>query len=316
MRKIQLLRELKNQEWSAIFILFMHFKKIEESQTESISISVRDLIMRQKRYLNIIKSKMYKENSSQKLNIFVRACQIVFDVRSMIYQNDVYWINFVKLLLSNNVSESDWVWQRYRLRFDETAKLVFIWKQFCDFLKEQMNSTKLRVTIVDQKIKLLHQRNNQSMTQLIVYLKTLKKQWSKSISNSLRTSNLLLILHDYFRKKIVRKNVNVASRKIVKKTVRQMKAIEMKSHLKSQNKSKSKQSRRFHANNKRLRNENFDDMQLMTAIIADSEQKKARSAKNLSHIICYTCDKAEHYKSQCRSDDIDKSSRKNRNRST
>jgi hypothetical protein len=52
----------------------MLFKKIEKSQTESISISVRDLIMRQKKYLNIIKFEMYKKNSSQKLNIFVRAC--------------------------------------------------------------------------------------------------------------------------------------------------------------------------------------------------------------------------------------------------
>jgi hypothetical protein len=125
-KEIQFLRELKNQEWFAIFILFVHFKKIKESQIKSISISVRNLIMRQKKYLNIIKSKMYKKNSSQKLNIFVRACQIVFDVRSMIYQNDVYRINFVKFLLSNNVSEFDWVWQRYRLRFDETAKFVFI----------------------------------------------------------------------------------------------------------------------------------------------------------------------------------------------
>ncbi len=124
MREIQLLRELKSQEWSAIFILLMHSKKIEESQTESISISVRNLIMRQKKYLNIIKSEMYKKNSSQKLNIFVRACQIVFDVRSMIYQNDVHRINFVKFLLSNNVSEFEWVWQKYRLRFDETANVV------------------------------------------------------------------------------------------------------------------------------------------------------------------------------------------------
>jgi hypothetical protein len=154
------------------------------------------------------------------------------------------------------------------------------------------------------------------MTQLIVYLKTLKKQWSKSISNSLRASNLLLVLHDYLRKKIVRKNVDVASRKIVKKTVRQMKAIEMKFHLKSQNKSKSKQNREFHANNKRLRNENSDETQLMTAVTADSNQKKIRSTKNLSHIICYTCDKSRHYKSQCRSDDIDKQSRKDRDRST
>jgi hypothetical protein len=272
--------------------------------------------MRQKRYLKIIKSNIYKNNSSQELNIFIRVCQIIFDVRSVIYKNDAHRINFVKFLLSNNVSDLDWAWQRYRLRLDEIAKLVSIWKQFCDFLKEQVSSIKLRITFVEQKIKLLHQRNNQSIAQLIAYLEILEKQWFEFISNDLRTSNLLLVLHEYLRKKIVRKNVDVASRKIVKKIVRQMKAIEMKSHLKSQNKSKSKQSSKFHVNNKRLRNENLDDMQLMTVVIADSEQKKARSAKNLSHIICYTCDKAKHYKSQCRSDDIDKSSRKNKDRST
>jgi hypothetical protein len=102
----------------------------------------------------------------------------------------------------------------------------------------------------------------------------------------------------------------------VKKIVRQIKTIEMKSHLKSQNKLKNKQNREFHVNNKRFRNENFDDTQLITIVIAYSKKKKARSAKNLSHIICYICDKAEHYKSQCRNDDIDKSSKKNRDRST
>jgi hypothetical protein len=293
----------------------MHFKKIEKSQTELISISVRDLIMKQKRYLNIIKSKMYKKNSSQKLNIFIRACQIVFDVRSMIYQNDVHRINFVKSLLSNNVSEFEWVWQKYRLRLDETAKLVFFWKQFCDFLKEQVSFIKLRITIVEQKIKLLHQRNNQSIVQLITYLEILKKQWFELISNNLRANNFLLILHEYFRKKIIRKNVNVANRKIVKKIIRQIKAVETKFHLKIL-KFDHKQNKKQFANNKRFKNDHQNEIQLMIIVTADFEQKKARSAKNLSHIICYICDKAEHYKSQCRNDDIDKSSRKNRNRST
>jgi hypothetical protein len=155
-REIQFLREQKDQEWSIIFILSLHSKNTKRTQLESISISVRDVIMRQKRYLKIIKSNIYKSNSSQKLNIFMKVCQIIFDVRSMIYQNDVHRINFVKSLLSNNVSGLDWAWQRYRLRLDETAKLVSIWKQFCDFLRKQMSSTKLRITVVDQKIKLLH----------------------------------------------------------------------------------------------------------------------------------------------------------------
>jgi hypothetical protein len=294
--------------------LSFHFKNAERAQFKSTSMNVRDLVMRHEKYLNIIKSEIYKNNDSQKLNIFIRICQMMFDVRFMIYESDFHRINFVKLLLSNIVSELDWVWQKYRLRFDETAKSISFWKQFCDFLKEQINLIKLRITIVEQKIKLLHQRNNQSIAQLIAYLKLLKEQWLELISNNLRTSNLLLVLHEYLRKKIVRKNVNVANRKTVEETARQMKTMKTKFHFK--NKFDHKQSKEQFVNNKRLRNNHQNEIQLMTIVTADSNQKKIRSTKNLSHIICYTCDKSRHYKSQCRSDDIDKQSRKDRDRST
>jgi hypothetical protein len=54
----------------------------------------------------------------------------------------------------------------------------------------------------------------------------------------------------------------------------------------------------------------------MIIIIVDSNQKKIRSTKNLFHIIYYICDKSKHYKSQCRNNDIDKQSKKNKDRST
>jgi hypothetical protein len=231
-RKIQFFREQKDQEWLIIFILSFHSKNTKKIQFMSISINVRDVVIKQKRYLKIIKLNIYKNNNSQKLDIFIKICQIIFDVRFVIYKNDAHRINFVKFLLSNNVSDFDWAWQRYRLRLDETTKLVFFWKQFCDFLKKQVNFIKFRITIVEQKIKLLHQRNNQSIAQLITYLEVLKKQWLEFILNNLRASNLLLVLHEYFRKKIVRKNVNVANRKIVKEIVRQIKAMKTKSYFK------------------------------------------------------------------------------------
>ncbi len=53
----------------------------------------------------------------------------------------------------------------------------------------------------------------------------------------------------------------------------------------------------------------------MIIVIVDFDQKKTRLTKNLFHIICYACDKSKHYKFQCRSDDIDKQSKKNKNRS-
>jgi hypothetical protein len=63
--------------------------------------------MRHERYLNIIIFEIYKNNNSQKLNIFIRICQMMFSVRFVIYENDLHRINFVKSLLSNNVSELD-----------------------------------------------------------------------------------------------------------------------------------------------------------------------------------------------------------------
>jgi hypothetical protein len=63
-RKIQLLREQKDQEWSIIFILSFHSKNTKRIQLESISISVRDVIMKQKKYLKIIKLNIYKNNNS------------------------------------------------------------------------------------------------------------------------------------------------------------------------------------------------------------------------------------------------------------
>ncbi len=73
-KKIQLLREQKNQEWSTIFILSFHSKNAKSAQLESMSINVRNLIMRHEKYLNIIKFEIYKSNKSQKLNIFIKTC--------------------------------------------------------------------------------------------------------------------------------------------------------------------------------------------------------------------------------------------------
>jgi hypothetical protein len=65
--------------------------------------------MKHEKYLKIIKFEIYKNNNSQKLNIFIKICQIMFDVCFVIYKDDFHQINFVKFLLSNNVSKLDWV---------------------------------------------------------------------------------------------------------------------------------------------------------------------------------------------------------------
>ncbi len=84
-----------------------YFKNAEKSQFKFVLINVRNLIMKHKKYLNIIKLEIYKNNNSQKLNIFIKVCQMMFDMRFVIYENDFYEINFVKFLLNNNVLKLD-----------------------------------------------------------------------------------------------------------------------------------------------------------------------------------------------------------------
>jgi hypothetical protein len=102
------MKEQENKDWSAsIFTLLMHLKNVNSSQVENVSLIEREQDMRRERYLEITKSKIYKNHNSQKLDIFMRACQIVFDVRSIIYSDDFDRINFAKSLLSNNAFDSN-----------------------------------------------------------------------------------------------------------------------------------------------------------------------------------------------------------------
>jgi hypothetical protein len=151
--------------------------------------------------------------------------------------------------------------------------------------------------------------------QFIAYLEVLKKQWLELISNNLRINNLFFPLHEYLRKEVVRKNVNMSNRKIVKKTTRQIKVVETKFFQKQQTKQKDKFNKRNYVN-KRLKTNIANEFQMITIIITSSNQKRARSIKNLSHITCYACNKIDHYKSQCKNNDFDKKTRKDRNRST
>jgi hypothetical protein len=145
-----LMKKQKNKNWFAfIFTFLMHFKNADNNQIENVSLIEREQDMKREKYFEITKSKIYKNHNFQKLNIFIKVCQIVFDVWLIIYNDDFDQINFVKSLLSNNVFDSNWIWHRYRLRLDEIEKSSFIWKFFCDFLKKQVSSIKLKITTTD-----------------------------------------------------------------------------------------------------------------------------------------------------------------------
>ncbi len=66
----------------------MHFKNVDSSQVENVSLTKRKQDIKREKYLEITKSKIYKNHNFQKFDIFMKIDQIVFDVRSIIYNDD------------------------------------------------------------------------------------------------------------------------------------------------------------------------------------------------------------------------------------
>jgi hypothetical protein len=73
-------------------------------------------------------SKKYKNATQHDLNIFIRKCRKIFEIRRHIYFDDRNKILFVKSFLENVSTKN---WKKYQKIID----IIFIfWKQFIDFL--------------------------------------------------------------------------------------------------------------------------------------------------------------------------------------
>ncbi len=97
-KKILFMKKQKNKNWlTFIFTFFMHFKNVDNNQVENVSLTKSKQDMKRERYFKIIKSKIYKNHNFQKHDIFIKVCQIVYNVWSIIY-NDYS----IKLILLNH----------------------------------------------------------------------------------------------------------------------------------------------------------------------------------------------------------------------
>jgi hypothetical protein len=59
----------------------MHFKNADNNQIENVSLTKRKQDIKREKYLEITKLEIYKNHNFQKFDIFMKTCQIVFDVR-------------------------------------------------------------------------------------------------------------------------------------------------------------------------------------------------------------------------------------------
>jgi hypothetical protein len=114
------------------------------------------------------------------------------------------------------------------------------WFEFIDFFQKHFNLKHFRLLEINAKLKKIRQLNEQSITDLIVYLNNLEMQMSEELSNYQKYFNLMKTLHSYLKIAITRRINAIVSRVELKKIVRLTKKIEsISNHIKKIKKSNS-----------------------------------------------------------------------------
>ncbi len=176
-------------------------------------------ILRDERSKIVKKSDFYQTKIQHKLNIFLRKCMQVFEVRFVIYRMNLDRVQYAQMWLTNDIFD---VWNRRYELLNENS----IWEFFKKTFQKHFASQRLRLIDVSQRLKELKQRLKQSMSQLCAHLNSLKNQLSKRSHEHQRASHLLFALYSYIRDAVIRKHENCTTRMQIKKTALLIERIE------------------------------------------------------------------------------------------
>jgi hypothetical protein len=290
-------------------------------------------ILRDERSKIIKDSDFYQAKNQHELNIFLRKCMQIFEIRSMIYRMNLDRVQYAQMWFTDDIFD---VWYRKY----ESMSEDFSWKLFKETLQEHLASQRLRLINVRQKFKELKQRLKQFVSQLCAHRNSLENQLSERSHENQRASYLLFALHSYIRDAIIRKHANCTTKVQIEKTIVLIKKIESNFDMSnryrrenSQNLSRSRSqittsrfsaratSRRFTSMSRErdyssvlsdanresqtsIRSNRVDQItQKWRSFVArfsnTSFQKSLLSSKRRNEIICYNCDKKDHVRSEC-----------------
>jgi predicted RND superfamily exporter protein len=100
-------------------------------------------------------------------------------------------------------------------------------------LQKHLNLKHFRLLKINAKLKKIRQLNEQSITDLIVYLNNLKMQMSEELSNYQKYFNLMKTVHFYLKVAIIKRINAIIFRAELKEIVRLTKKIEsISNHIK------------------------------------------------------------------------------------
>ena len=142
--------------------------------------------------------KVYSDDIQKNFDKWKTKCANEFDLKSNIYQFDRTKILFVSDYLIETVFND---WHRHKKTVDTTA---YTSKIFVFFLQKHLKSLHMRFAKIDQKLKHVKQKFNQSIDKLITHIEKLKTQLSELFEKYQKYSNFLHALHLHFRKTMLR----------------------------------------------------------------------------------------------------------------
>ena len=157
---------------------------------------------------------LYFDDTQKFFDKWIKKCANEFDFKSNIYQFDRTKILFVFDYLIETVFND---WHRHKKTVDTT---VYTWKIFVFFLQKHLKSLHMRFAEIDQKLKHVKQKFNQSIDELITHIEKLKTQLFKLSEKYQKYFIFLHALHSHFRKAMLRNHFDILFRRKLKKLIR------------------------------------------------------------------------------------------------
>jgi hypothetical protein len=290
-------------------------------------------ILRDERNKVVKEFDFYQTKNQHKLNIFLRKCMQIFEIRLVTYRKDLDRVQYAQMWFTNDIFD---VWYR---KYESMNEDLF-WKLFKKTLQEHFASQRLRIINVKQKFKEFKQCFKQFVSQLCAHLNNLENQLSKRSHENQRANHLLFALHFYIRDAIIRKHENCITRMQIEKTVLLIERIESNLDMSNRyrrktfqnlNRSKSQITMsRFFARASSRRFNSIEREREYSSVLSESNrefqisirsnrvnqitqkwrsfvvrfsnashQRISLSSKRKNEVICYNCDKQNHVRSKC-----------------
>lgn len=143
----------------------------------------------------------YSGESQEHLDVFIRQVDNVFLAKPLTYESEEEKCRYAGGYLRGIPAED---WDAYDEKNSALDEPQYSYQELKDTLQERLRLRCLRQVNVGYKLKVLRQRNNQSVGDLVAHLETLERKLDPQPTDPQRHQHLLFAIHAYLRDALVR----------------------------------------------------------------------------------------------------------------